>query len=114
MAQGAPLAWLCMLSLDGVVDLNYPWDCLLLEAGFLGLFLPATLPLAAGSLAATSAPLPGVAWAFRWLLFRVLFGFGKLVRTQSTPPPSTHGTPGRLALGRQRASRGAVPQRESA
>ena len=47
-----------MLSLDGVVDLNYPWDCLLLEAGFLALFLPPALPLPA--LAAAAPPLPAV------------------------------------------------------
>jgi hypothetical protein len=52
------VAWLTMLSLDGVVDLNYPWDCLLLEAGFLALFLPPALPLPA--LAAAAPPLPAV------------------------------------------------------
>ena len=30
----------CLLSLDLALDLSYPWDCLLYEAGWLNLFLP--------------------------------------------------------------------------
>lgn len=67
--------WLVYLSLDIALGLSYPWDCLLLEAGFLGLFLPALPPLP--ELTAASLPIPAVAWAYRWLFFRVLFGFGK-------------------------------------
>ena len=73
---GAALAWVSMLSLAEVADLNYPWDCLLLESGFLALLLPQVHALP--ELAALSAPMPAVGWALRWLLFRVLFGFGKL------------------------------------
>ncbi|MBK7395774.1 MAG: lipase maturation factor family protein [Myxococcales bacterium] len=63
------------LSLDVAVVLVYPWDSLLLEAGFFAVFLPATAPLP--SLAALAAPAPVLAWFYRLLLFRVLFGFGK-------------------------------------
>lgn len=75
-AAGSLLAWVAMLSLADAADLNYPWDCLLLEAGFLALLLPSggVLP----DLGAATAPSPAVSWALRWLLFRVLFGFGKL------------------------------------
>lgn len=82
VVYGGPMAgpallicWLIYLSFDQALGFTYPWDCLLLEAGFLGLFLPSlpTLP----TVAATSLPLPFVAWSYRWLFFRVLFGFGK-------------------------------------
>jgi hypothetical protein len=56
--------------------LVYPWDCLLLESGFAALFLPA--PNALPDWSASALPLPAVAWAQRWLLFRVVLGFGKL------------------------------------
>ena len=69
------VCWLAYLSLDKAVGLVYPWDALLLEAGFLALFLPPLLPLP--SLAAVAEPAPLLAWAFSWLLFRVVFGFGK-------------------------------------
>ena len=75
-AAGSLLAWVAMLSLADVADLNYPWDCLLLETGFLALLLPAGTQLP--ELVAAAAPSPAVPWALRWLLFRVLFGFGKL------------------------------------
>lgn len=67
--------WVILLSHDASVDLSYPWECVLLEAGFLALLLP---PLEAlPSVAMSAAPLPAVAWAYRFLLFRVVFGFGK-------------------------------------
>lgn len=68
--------WLIYLSFDLAVGLTYPWDCLLLEAGFLAVFLPASPSLP--DIALTVPPLPAVAWGFRWLFFRLLFGFGKL------------------------------------
>ena len=77
------LCWLAYLSLDRPLTLIYPWDALLLEAGFWGCFLPATqLVPALGCVSAPSAP---VAWAFRLLTFRVLFGFGKHKFAGSTP-----------------------------
>jgi hypothetical protein len=69
------VCYLAYLSLDRPMILVYPWDCLLFEAGFWGMFLPATLPLP--SVVASAAPLPAIAWVFRLLLFRVMFGFGK-------------------------------------
>ena len=67
-SAGSVLAWVAMLSLADVADLNYPWDCLLLETGFLALMLPpgAALPEVGVAL----APSPAVSWALRWLLFR--------------------------------------------
>lgn len=55
--------------------LIYPWDCLLFEAGFWAIFLPATRVLP--SLGCVAAPLPALAWVYRLLVFRVIFGFGK-------------------------------------
>jgi len=72
---GLLLCWLCYLSLD-VCGLWLPWDTLLLEVGFLALFLPATLALP--DVEATAAPLASVAFVFRWLLVRLMWGFGKL------------------------------------
>ena len=83
-----PLAWVAMLSLAEVADLNYPWDCLLLEAGFLALLLPGTAALPA--LGAAAPPAASVAWALRWLLFRVLFGFGKLKFVGTSPKDSCY------------------------
>jgi len=69
------VCYLVFLSLDVALALAFPWECVLFEAGILALFLPATLPLP--ELAATAAPAPALAWAYRLLLFRVVFGFGK-------------------------------------
>ena len=67
--------YVCYLSLDFAIALIFPWDCLLFEATLLGLMLPSTLPLP--ELAAVAAPAPALTWAYRLLLFRVMFGFGK-------------------------------------
>lgn len=67
--------WALYLSLDVALDLVYPWDSLLLEAGFLALFLPPLLLLP--EVAATAPASPQIAWCYRWLLFRLMFGFGK-------------------------------------
>ena len=85
-------AWAATLSIDSTGTM-YPWDCLLLEVAFLAPLLPSTVPLthAAGltwpprgsDFAATSLPAPLVSFAFRWLLFRVLVGFGKIKFTGS-------------------------------
>lgn len=37
---GLVVAHASLLSLDIALDLNYPWDCLLYESGWLCLFLP--------------------------------------------------------------------------
>jgi len=72
------MAWASYLSMKNVVQLiQYPWDYLLLEAGFLSLFLPSLLPLTSG-VALVTPPVPLVAFSLRWLLFRLMFGFGKM------------------------------------
>src|SRR5215475_4383900 len=37
---GLVICWSVYLSFNMPLALNYPWDCLLLEAGFIALFLP--------------------------------------------------------------------------
>jgi hypothetical protein len=79
---GGPFAWACnlycwamWLSLQFSLRLNYPWDTLLLESGFLCLFLPRTELLP--GLAVVSAVHPLLPFIFQLAIFRVLFGFGK-------------------------------------
>jgi hypothetical protein len=67
--------YVCYLSLDLAMALILPWDTLLFELMVLSLFLPHTQALP--SLEAAAAPAPALAWAFRLLFFRLLFGFGK-------------------------------------
>ena len=69
------VCYVCYLSLDMAIGLIFPWDCVLFEAAILSLFLPATLPLP--EIAAVATPAPALAWAYRFLLFRLMFGFGK-------------------------------------
>jgi len=69
------ICYVCYLSLDMAIGLIFPWDCVLFEAAILSLFLPATLPLP--EIAAVATPAPALAWAYRFLLFRLMFGFGK-------------------------------------
>jgi hypothetical protein len=82
VVYGGPLsAWalgtcyVCYLSLDLAMALLLPWDTLLFEIMVLALFLPETRALP--HLVAAVAPAPALAWAFRLLFFRVIFGFGK-------------------------------------
>jgi hypothetical protein len=72
---GLVVAWVCLLSLD-VCSLMFPWDCMLLEAGFLALFLPTGEALP--SLYATELPLPVVSFMWRFLVIRLMLGFAKL------------------------------------
>ena len=72
--------WFLYLSLDVAFGLAYPWDSLLLSVGFLLIFSP---PLqAAGftvaSLGVVQLPDPQLCFLVRWLLARLLLGFGKL------------------------------------
>lgn len=76
---GIGIAWLAFLSVDvgsSFTGAIFPWDCLLLEAGALGVWLPhlARFP----NVSALSPVSPLLSFAFRFLLFRVLIGFGKL------------------------------------
>ena len=65
------LLWMFWLSLVNVGDvfLQYQWESLLLEAGFLAIFV---VPMRRFS----SQPSPIFIWLQRWLLFRLLFGSG--------------------------------------
>jgi len=72
---GLLVCYLAYLSLDLPMGLIFPWDCALFEASFFSLFLGPTLPLP--SLEAVHPPEPAIAWMYRLLLFRVMFGFGK-------------------------------------
>ena len=62
----------------------FPWDTMLQEVGFLSLFLPTTLPLPL--LETSEMPTPTVAFMFRWLVLRLMLGFGrvKFVGTHKT------------------------------
>jgi hypothetical protein len=70
------LLWALYLSIVNVGQIFYGfgWETLLLEAGFLAIFLGA---------GPTAAPLP-VIYLFRWLLFRVEFGAG-LIKLRGDP-----------------------------
>jgi hypothetical protein len=56
--------------------LIYPWDTMLMEAGFLTLFLPqiGVLP----SIQALHAPYPSVVFMVQFLVLRLMLGFGKV------------------------------------
>jgi Lipase maturation factor len=69
------VAWLIWLSFEPA-GLIFPWDTMLQEVGFLVLFLPLTHALPA--LDTSHLPLPTVAFMFRWLVLRLMLGFGKL------------------------------------
>lgn len=69
------LAWFLWLSLEPAM-LIFPWDTMLQELGFLALFLPThpELPL----WEASALPNPTVAFMFRWLVIRLMLGFGRV------------------------------------
>jgi hypothetical protein len=72
------LLWFLYLSIVHVGQLfwSYGWEILLLEAGFLGIFL---CPLVRGDAFPASTPPPRVVMVlFRWLAFRVMFGAGMI------------------------------------
>jgi hypothetical protein len=71
---GLLVGWVIWLSLEPL-GLIFPWDTLLQEVGFLVLFLPLVAPLP--ELTASALPLPSVAFMVRWLVLRLMFGFGK-------------------------------------
>ena len=68
--------WILYLSLTvaGQDFLSFQWDSLLLEAGFLGIFLaPLTLLLPKAASLGASRPPVVFHWLIRWLLFRLMF-----------------------------------------
>jgi hypothetical protein len=72
----APLLACCWVLYESFVHVGqtfygYGWDILLLEAGFLSIFLAP--PWRPGSRTAPALP---VIWLFRWLLFRLMLGAG--------------------------------------
>jgi hypothetical protein len=72
----AAACWVLYFSLFqvGRVFLGFQWDTLLLEAGFLAIFLaPPVLRLREGY---DPEPSPVVLWLLRWLLFRLMFASG--------------------------------------
>jgi len=80
-----PLLWLFYLSLAVVGQdfLSYQWDALLLETGFLAMFLaPVTLRERATQV---TNPPRVIAWLFLWLLFRLMVGSG-VVKLASGDP----------------------------
>ncbi len=79
------LMWVLYLSLTtaGQEFLWFQWDSLLLEAGFLAIFLA---PLGLRSTPRLDPPpLRGAVWMLRWLLFRLMFG-SALVKWSSGDP----------------------------
>lgn len=74
------VCWSVYLSFANMVHLLiYPWDYLLLEIGFISLALPRA-HFIGESLALVEAPAPLLTLYLRWLLFRLMFGFGKVRR----------------------------------
>jgi len=67
--------WLLYLSLIhvGQTFYSFGWEILLLEVGFLAIFLAPVRKL--GPLAPARVPVP-VIWLLRWLAFRLMFGAG--------------------------------------
>ena len=83
------LLWLIYLSLSVVCRdfLSFQWDTLLLETGFLAIFLA---PLQLWPRRATTPPPSRVAlWLLRWLLFRLMFESG-MVKLASGDPAWRH------------------------
>ena len=87
--------WVLYVSLDTPVGLAYPWDSLLLSIGSLAVFMPPLQQLPVAAAWASSAaggvgvgvsrgmglvalPDPQLCFLVRWLLARLLLGFGKL------------------------------------
>ncbi len=78
--------WLCYLSLVNIGQdfLSFQWDVLLLEVGFLAIFVAPLqiLPRLSGE----APPSRTILWLLRWLLFRLIFfsGVVKLVSHDAT------------------------------
>ena len=81
------LAWLCYLSLVTVGQdfLSFQWDILLLEAGFLAIFLAPLRPFEPPWRSGTSFVSTTVIWLERWLLFRLIFLSGAVKLLSGDP-----------------------------
>jgi predicted DCC family thiol-disulfide oxidoreductase YuxK len=80
---GFALAWVCYLSLAvaGQVFLQFQWDGLLLETGFIALLLaPRTWRTRVGT-----PPSRAALWLARWLLFRLVFSSAVVKLTSGDP-----------------------------
>lgn len=77
--------WLLYLSFVGIGApfLNYQWDALLLETGFLAVFWAPLTARLASPLATTPSPI--IRWLILWLLFRLMF-FSGWVKLASGDP----------------------------
>lgn len=71
------LAHVCQISLIQPLMLHWPWDSLLIETSTL-LLASGSCQLEALQVQACHSPSNAVLLAFRWLLFRLMFGFGKV------------------------------------
>jgi lipase maturation factor 1 len=83
----AAFCWLAYLSLGeaGQLFFSYQWDALLLEAGFLALFLAPPDALTPRSVAWGREPPRAAIWLFRWLLFRLVWSSGWVKLTSGDP-----------------------------
>ncbi|HUI41792.1 MAG TPA: lipase maturation factor family protein [Terriglobia bacterium] len=81
------LCWGFYLSLVTVGRdfLSFQWDILLLEAGFLAIFLAPWRPLEPPWRAGSSRPSTAVLWLLRWLLFRLMFLSGSVKLVSGDP-----------------------------
>jgi hypothetical protein len=70
------IAWSALISTNRAANILWPWDNFLSEITFLMFFLPYSN---------TRAPNALVCWSFRWLIFRLMHGFGKLKFTGQHP-----------------------------
>jgi len=86
------LSWLCYLSLVTVGQdfLSFQWDILLLEAGFLAIFLAAWRPLEPPWRSGASHVSTTVVWLGRWLLFRLMFLSGAVKLLSNDPTWRDH------------------------
>ena len=86
------LAWLCYLSLVTVGQdfLSFQWDTLLLEAGFLAIFLAPWRTLEPPWRSGTSPVSITVVWLGRWLLFRLIFLSGAVKLLSGDPTWRDH------------------------
>src|SRR5579863_6825457 len=89
IATGPALAldWLCYLSLVTVGQdfLSFQWDILLLEAGFLAIFLAPWRAFEPPWCSGTSRVSTTVIWLERWLLFRLMFLSGAVKLLSNDP-----------------------------